>query len=132
MRVSIPSHGDASVPVHPDETGNTYAQFVLSPGGLWINRSKISRSISNHIGAYFDGPYMVFKEVSLHTIDRCMLIDGTHLTQPHRVSWCNMEIRTQLLAKSSHSDFQEKRRKRENRNKRPNLHCQGFISTTEL
>ncbi|GAB2240231.1 hypothetical protein Droror1_Dr00020749 [Drosera rotundifolia] len=58
MRGSVPSHGDASVSVHPDETENP------------INRSKVSRSIGNYIRAYFDGPYMVFKEVPQHTIDR--------------------------------------------------------------
>lgn len=43
-----------------------------------------------------------------------------------------MEIRTQLLAKRNHPDFLEKsRRNRENRNKRPSLHCQESM-TTEL
>ncbi|KAL9273707.1 hypothetical protein AKJ16_DCAP27750, partial [Drosera capensis] len=51
MRDSVPSHGDASAPVHPDETGNP------------INHSKVSRSIGNPIRAYFDGSYMTFKEM---------------------------------------------------------------------
>ncbi|GAB2234851.1 hypothetical protein Drorol1_Dr00004118 [Drosera rotundifolia] len=47
------------------------------------------------------------------------------------VPWCNIKIRTQLLAKRNHPDFQEKsRRNRKNRNKRPS--SQGSISTTEL
>ncbi|GAB2224863.1 hypothetical protein Drorol1_Dr00005641 [Drosera rotundifolia] len=125
----------------------------------------VSGSISNHIRAYFDGPFMDLKEVSPHTIDRWwddfkhvyrwdssyaaalrreweqyvpkrlpLLVHDLSLVPLSRaVPWCNIEIRIQLLAKRNHPNFQEKsRRNRENRNKRPSLHCQGSISITEL
>ncbi|KAL9262331.1 hypothetical protein AKJ16_DCAP09131 [Drosera capensis] len=102
----VPSHGDAFAPVHPDEAGNPYDQFVLLPDGLWYI---VSRSIGNHIRAYYGGPYMAFKEVPPHTIDQChstSLIDDGMILRPHSliVSLQHPRFLLDLTGKSSFVD----------------------------
>lgn len=49
------------------------------------------------------------------------------------IPWCRMEIRMQCLANRENPDFRERsRRNTKNRMKRPSLHSQGFVSTTEV